>query len=97
MGGNLSLLYLGQQSEQFLPQLKGAVAFSVPVDLEGVSMQLSRVSNTIYMKRFLRMLHQKVKDKMVLFPFVVFPEPDQKVRKLRPDKIWFFYLIREFE
>ncbi|MCK5705465.1 MAG: alpha/beta fold hydrolase [Cyclobacteriaceae bacterium] len=68
MGGNLSLLYLGQQSEQLLPQLKGAVAFSVPVDLESVSMQLSRVSNTIYMKRFLRMLHRKVKEKMVLFP-----------------------------
>jgi len=68
MGGNLSLLYLGQQSEQILPQLKGAVAFSVPVDLNSVSKQLSRFSNTIYMKRFLRMLHRKVKEKMMLFP-----------------------------
>jgi predicted alpha/beta-fold hydrolase len=68
MGGNLNLLYLGQQCEQIHPQLKGAVAFSVPVDLEDASMQLSRVSNTIYMKRFLRMLHRKVKEKMVFFP-----------------------------
>ena len=68
MGGNLSLLYLGQQSEQLPPQLKGAVAFSVPVDLENSAKQLSRVSNTLYLKRFLRMLHRKIKEKMVLFP-----------------------------
>lgn len=68
MGGNLSLLYLGQQSAQVLPQLKGAVTFSVPVDLEGAARQLSRSSNTFYMKRFLRMLHRKVKEKMELFP-----------------------------
>ena len=68
MGGNLSLLYLGQQSGRVLPSLKGAVAFSVPVDLKDSARQLSRRSNRIYMKRFLRMLHQKVKAKMVLFP-----------------------------
>ncbi|MEN8211462.1 MAG: alpha/beta fold hydrolase [Thermodesulfobacteriota bacterium] len=68
MGGNLSLLYLGQQSEQVYPELKGAVAFSVPVDLEDAARQLSRISNKIYMKRFLSMLHQKIKEKMVLFP-----------------------------
>lgn len=68
MGGNLSLLYLGQQTDQLLHQLKGAVAFSVPVDLKNSSERLSSVSNKIYMKRFLRTLHQKVKDKMVLFP-----------------------------
>ena len=68
MGGNLSLLYLGQQSEQFLPQLKGAVTFSVPLDLKDSARQLSRISNTIYMKRFLRDLHRKVRNKMVLYP-----------------------------
>lgn len=68
MGGNLSLLYLGQQSGQVLGQLKGAVAFSVPMDLKDSARQLARGSNRIYMQRFLRMLHQKVKAKMVLFP-----------------------------
>jgi predicted alpha/beta-fold hydrolase len=71
MGGNLSLLYLGQQSEQILPQLKGAVTFSVPADLEDSARQLSRTINTLYMKRFLRMLHRKVKGKMVLFPYQI--------------------------
>ena len=68
MGGNLSLLYLGQQAEKHLTQLKGAVTFSVPLDLKDSSEQLSLGSNKIYMKRFLKMLHQKVKDKMELFP-----------------------------
>ncbi len=68
MGGNLSLLYLGQQGDKLLPQLKGAVAFSVPVDLKDSSIELSSWINKIYMKRFLKMLHQKVKDKMELFP-----------------------------
>ncbi len=68
MGGNLSLLYLGQQSGQILPQVKGALAFSVPVDLKESARQLSRRSNRVYMQRFLKMLHQKIKAKMVLFP-----------------------------
>lgn len=68
MGGNLSLLYLGQQSEQVLSQIKGVVTFSVPISLKDSAEQLSHWSNQIYMKRFLKMLHQKVKAKMVLFP-----------------------------
>lgn len=68
MGGNLSLLYLGQQSRSILPQIKGAVNFSVPVDLKDAAIQLGRASNTVYMQRFLRMLHRKIKAKMVLFP-----------------------------
>lgn len=68
MGGNLSLLYLGQQSGRIPSQLIGAIAFSVPVDLADVARQLARISNTVYMKRFLRKLHRKVREKMVLFP-----------------------------
>lgn len=68
MGGNLSLLYLGQEGNRVLPQLKGAATFSVPVDLKDSSIQLASGKNKIYMKRFLKMLHQKVKDKMELYP-----------------------------
>jgi len=68
MGGNLSLLYLGQQSDRLPRQVKGAVAFSVPVDLKDSAQRLSSPWCKIYMKRFLQMLHQKVRDKMMLFP-----------------------------
>jgi len=68
MGGNMSLLYLGQQSEQLRPEIKAAVTFSVPVDLEDSAKQLSRLSNTLYMKHFLKMFHHKLKEKQILFP-----------------------------
>ena len=71
MGGNISLLYLGQQSEQTLPQVKGAVTFSVPIDLEDSAKQLAHWSNTIYMKRFLLSFHQKLKEKKALFPDLI--------------------------
>ena len=71
MGGNLSLLYLGQQSNQLLPQLKGSIVFSVPVDLADSAKELKKRINTIYMKRFLRMLHEKVKQKMMLYPDLI--------------------------
>jgi predicted alpha/beta-fold hydrolase len=71
MGGNISLLYLGQQSEQTLPEVKGAVTFSVPIDLEDSAKQLAHRSNTIYMKRFLLSFHQKLKEKKALFPDLI--------------------------
>jgi predicted alpha/beta-fold hydrolase len=71
MGGNVSLLYLGQQAEQILPQVKGAVTFSVPVDLEDSSKQLAQRVNSIYMKRFLRSFYKKLKVKKTLFPDLI--------------------------
>jgi predicted alpha/beta-fold hydrolase len=68
MGANLSLLYLGRQGKDIPHQVKGAAVFSAPVDLKDSCDQLSSRSNRIYMKRFLKMLQQKIKDKMVLFP-----------------------------
>lgn len=68
MGGNLSLLYSGQQSDQIISQVKGVAAFSAPVNLKDSARQLSHKTNKVYMKRFLRMLHQKIRDKMAMFP-----------------------------
>ena len=68
MGGNMNLLYLGQQSERLHHQIKAAVTFSVPVDLEDSAKQLSRVTNTLYMKHFLKMFYFKLKEKQLLFP-----------------------------
>ena len=71
MGGNVSLLYLGQQARRVYPQLKGAVAFSVPIDLADSAAQLARPINTLYTGRFLHMLHKKVQAKMVVFPQLI--------------------------
>ncbi len=66
LGGNLSLLYLGRESVD--PLIKKAVVFSVPCDLKASSKTLSKPSNLLYMKRFLVMLHKKIKAKMEILP-----------------------------
>lgn len=66
LGGNLSLLYLGKSTPD--PIIRKAVVFSVPCDLKGSSIELKKSINSIYMKRFLVLLHEKIKAKMKLFP-----------------------------
>ena len=54
MGGNLSLVYLGEQSIPVHPIVKKAVVYSVPCDLKASAEQLAQPQNKIYMKRFLK-------------------------------------------
>lgn len=68
LGGNVLLKYLGEISEQAPTQIKGAVAISVPIDLESCAEKLASLSNRIYMKRFLRMLKEKMAIKAEMFP-----------------------------
>ncbi|MFC1493065.1 YheT family hydrolase [candidate division KSB1 bacterium] len=68
MGGNLTLSYLGKKGDDVPDILMKAVTFSVPCDLEASSDALDRFSNTLYLKRFLRKLHKKIKVKMEKMP-----------------------------
>ncbi len=68
MGGNLSLVYIGQRADDMDKQISKAVVFSVPGDLKSSSLKLARPLNKIYMRRFLKSLHLKVKAKMERFP-----------------------------
>ncbi len=68
MGGNLSLVYLGQKNGDIDPLVQKAVVFSVPCDLKGSAEMLAKPANKIYMARFLRMLHKKIKAKMEIMP-----------------------------
>lgn len=68
MGGNISLLYLGRQDFDIPDAVTGCVTFSVPCDLTDASIALKRKENTIYMKRFLRLLREKVRGKMDIYP-----------------------------
>ncbi|OGR28531.1 MAG: alpha/beta hydrolase [Desulfobacterales bacterium RIFOXYA12_FULL_46_15] len=69
LGGNLTLLYLGRETPD--PIIKKAVVFSVPCDLKESAKVLAKPVNSLYMKRFLFMLHQKIKDKMKLLPGLI--------------------------
>lgn len=68
MGGNMTLLYLGKQVQTVPESVKGSVTFSVPCDLTDSSIALGRKENTLYMKRFLKLLHEKVRAKQAQFP-----------------------------
>jgi uncharacterized protein len=66
MGGNLTLRYLAE--ENIPVRVKAAVGISVPLDLHGSCTEISRFSNTLYSKRFLRTLLKKVRQKAETFP-----------------------------
>lgn len=71
MGGNLTLLYLAEQSEQIDSRICGGIAFSVPCDLAGSADTLARPSRKIYMQRFLRDLKVKMEEKSRKFPDLI--------------------------
>jgi predicted alpha/beta-fold hydrolase len=68
MGGNLTLLYSGEQGDAINPLVKGVIAFSVPCNLSHSSEALNHPACSIYMKRFLLKLHTKIKAKMDRYP-----------------------------
>lgn len=71
MGGNITLLYLGQQSERVDSRICGAITYSVPVDLAGSADTLALPSRRIYMRRFLRDLQAKMAEKAARFPQLI--------------------------
>jgi predicted alpha/beta-fold hydrolase len=83
MGGNLTLVYLGEQQAELNPAIKAAVTFSVPCDLADSSAQLAKWQNRIYMKRFLRMLHKKISEKKILFPEIIDDSDFESIKDFR--------------
>jgi predicted alpha/beta-fold hydrolase len=68
IGGNLTLKYLGENGSRLWDHIIGAAAISVPCDLASCARQLAKPSNRLYMKRFLKMFHQKIRLKMKIMP-----------------------------
>lgn len=68
LGGNITLKYLGEQGGQVPAVIRNAVAFSVPCHLPSGVRHMAGWSNKIYMTRFLRSLHKKIRDKKNLMP-----------------------------
>jgi len=81
LGGNLTLVHLGR--DKINPIISKAVVFSVPCDLEASAAVLARPANALYMKRFLKMLHQKIKDKMALMPQAVNDTGYEKIKTFK--------------
>ena len=83
LGGNLTLKYLGERGAAVDDRVRGAVAFSVPVDLQAASHQIARWTNGHYTAYFLRSLREKIRAKARQHPTAVRPEALSHVRTLR--------------
>lgn len=68
LGGNIILKYLGEQGADLPPEVQTAVTFSVPCDLTSSSLLLGKWTNTIYMRRFMTELKEKIHIKASQFP-----------------------------
>ncbi len=83
LGGNMTLKYLGERSRQVPSAIIGAVVFSVPCDLTAGSLQMARPENALYMKRFLRMLHEKIRAKMIAMPGQISDEGFEQIKNFK--------------
>jgi len=71
LGGNITLKHLGESGAQLDPNICGAVAFSVPCDLASSAAQMAKFSQRIYMRRFMKCLRMKTRQKIEAFPDTV--------------------------
>ena len=81
LGGNLTLVHLGR--DRVDPIVKKAVVFSVPCDLAASAGALEKPSNRLYMKRFLVLLHRKIKEKMAIMPHALDDSGYDRIRTFR--------------
>ncbi len=68
LGGNLTLKYLGEGVYPVPGNVRAALAFSAPIDLQACARQITRPRNWVYHRRFLRSLKRKVARKQPHFP-----------------------------
>ena len=83
LGGNLVLKYLGDAGEALPSEIQAAVAFSVPCDLASGAREMAKARNRLYMDRFLKMLREKIRAKMELFPGSLHDEGFERIRDFK--------------
>jgi len=68
LGGNVALKYVGERGDKIHPIIKKAIGISVPVHLESSCIEISKLENRIYLRRFLATLKEKTLAKSHLLP-----------------------------
>ncbi|MDQ8201680.1 alpha/beta fold hydrolase [Pelagicoccus sp. SDUM812003] len=71
LGGNVVLKYVGEFPDGVSRKVRAAAAVSAPVDLQGSAKRIGERSNGFYMKRFIRLLSEKIEAKAELYPDVI--------------------------
>lgn len=75
MGGSLTLKYVGENGSDLYPEIKAAVAVSVPCNLSSSSKMLALKGNKFYQSRFMRKLDGKLRQKSDQFPGLIEMKP----------------------
>lgn len=83
LGGNVILKYLGEQAGNLHPSIKKAIAYSVPCDLRACEVKITQSGSGIYLKRFLRLLHNKIKMKMRVMPGCINDSGYNQIKSLK--------------
>lgn len=68
MGGNMSLMLAGEESERLPLELKGICAISPTIDLKACEVAIKQRSNWLYMQSFVRSMRKRVRRKRKFFP-----------------------------
>ncbi|GGG99433.1 alpha/beta hydrolase [Polaribacter pacificus] len=68
LGGNLTLKYMGEYAGKISPRIKGAIAVSVPIDIESSEQELDKLKNKLYLEEFLKTMRLKILEKAHKFP-----------------------------
>ncbi len=68
LGGNIVLKYMGEFANTIPPQIKKAVGVSVPCDLQGAAITISKKENLLYKKGFLKTLKANALEKLKTHP-----------------------------
>ena len=82
LGGNLILKYLGE-GNAIPPQVKAAIAISVPCDLYSSCVALHTVKNKLFHDRFLKDLVNRLREKQKRFPEFLSAETVNTIKTLR--------------
>jgi len=77
MGGSLTLKYVGENGDNLYPEIKGAMAVSVPCNLSSSSRMLALKKNKFYQNRFMRKLDVKLREKEEQYPGIIEVKPWQ--------------------
>lgn len=80
LGGNVVLKYLGENPKAVEGAVFGAIAYSTPLDLAASAARISEASNGFYMKRFIRLLSDKIERKAKLYPDSIDPRGCREMR-----------------
>jgi predicted alpha/beta-fold hydrolase len=68
LGGNLTLKYLGENTEELSPKIKGGIAVSVPIDIASAELEMDKLKNKLYIEVFFKTMKNKLLEKAHKFP-----------------------------